>query len=56
MKIQICDIFIEKYLEMHMVKIKNIEKLGFIFIIQVNIEVLKIVFTIQNLVYINKLP
>ena len=33
MKIQICVIFIEKDLKMHMVKIKNNEKLGFIFII-----------------------
>ena len=45
----------EKFEDKH-VKIKNIVKLEIIVIIQVNIEVLHIIYVIQTIAYLNKLP
>ena len=46
MKMQKYIIFVKKNLKMNMIKIKSIVKLGFIVVIQVNIEVLHIAYVI----------
>ena len=46
MKMQISPIFVKKSSKINMLKIKNIAKLGTIVVIQVNIEVLDIVYVI----------
>ena len=47
-------IFSEKYLEINMLKIQDIVKLGILIIIQWNIEVLHIEYAIQRIVYLRK--
>ena len=47
-------IFVKKGLKINMRKIKNIEKLGTIVIIQVNIVLLYIAYVIQSIVYLKK--
>ena len=56
MKRQKSPMLVEKSLKINMLRIKNIVKLKNIVIIQVNIEVLFIVYVIQNVVYLKKLP
>ena len=49
-------IFVNKKFENKYLKIKNIVKLEIIFIIQGNIEVLRIAYVIQNVVCLKKIP
>ena len=52
LRMQISVIFVKKNFKINMVKIKNIVKLETIVIMQVNIDVLHIVYVIQSLVYL----